>query len=283
MKTIPWMIVAALLALTAPPLSQTRDRCRIQVGCCAPIRDLEAVRSAGFDYYEVRVAEVEALSDEEFQKLQGRLKELKFSTPVANYFLPGRVRVTGPSTDRAQQLAYLSKALDRMASLGVKVVVFGSSGARNVPAGYSRDEAMRQLVDFCRVAAAEAEARNITIVIEPLRPQESNIINTAADGLALVEEVKHPRFQLLVDFYHMAIQKEDFSIIDRAGARILHTHIANPQGRVYPKPGDGCDYAGFFAALRRIGYCGGISVEAGTSDMGSDGPTAITLIREGTK
>ena len=283
MKNMPWMIVGAILVAAVSWGFPPDGSCRIQVGCCAPLKDVEAVRSAGFDYYEVRVAEVEALSDEAFQKLQGRLKDLNLPTPVANYFLPGRVRVTGPSTDRAQQLAYLRKALDRMASLGVKIIVFGSSGARNVPAGYPKDEAMRQLAEFCRVAAAEAEARNITILIEPLRPQESNIINTVAEGLALVDEVKHPRFQLLVDFYHMAIQKEDFSIIDRAGARILHAHIANPAGRVYPKTGDGCDYEGFFAALRRIRYGGCISVEANTSNMSLDGPAAISLIREGTR
>ncbi len=283
MGTLCWIVIPVLLATAGSSGSQPVDSCRIQVGCCAPIRDLEAVRSAGFDYFEIRVAEVEALSDEEFQKLQGRLKELNLPVPVANYFLPGRIRVTGPSTDREQQLAYLRKALERMASLGVKIIVFGSSGARNVPAGFSKDDAFRQLVEFCRMAAAEAEARIITIVIEPLRPQESNIINTAAEGLALVEAVAHPRLQLLVDFYHMATQKEDFSIIDRAGSRILHAHIANPEGRVYPKPGDGCDYTDFFAALRRIAYCGGISIEANTSDMNSDGPTAISLIRKGSK
>lgn len=286
MRAIQWLMISVLLTSSIMPAraeSQGRKGCQVQVGCCAALKDLEAVRSAGFDYFEPRASEVEGLAEEDFQKLSARLKELRLATPTANYFLPGRIKVTGPSVDPAQQLGYVRKALDRVSSLGVKIIVFGSSGARNVPVGFAKDQALRQLVEFCRLVAPEAEARDITIAIEPLRPEESNIINTAAEGLALVEAVGHPRIQLLVDFYHMACQKEDFSIIEKAGSHVFHTHIANPAGRAYPKPGDGCDYAAFFAALRRIGYCGRISVEANSSDIMSDGRVAFSLIREGMK
>ncbi len=285
MDAIQWLIVSILAVfpiVRAPVAPQEGQSCRVEVGCCAGLKDIDAVRSAGFDYLEVRVAEVEALTDENFQKLQARLKELKLATPAANSFLPGRIKVTGPSVDPEQQLLYVRKALDRVSSIGVKVIVFGSSGSRNVPTGFDREQAFRQLVDFCRRIAPEAEAREVTILIEPLRPEETNIINTVAEGLALVEAVGQPRIQLLADYYHMACQKEDVSIVDKAGAHILHTHIANPVGRAYPKPGDGCDYAAFFAALRRIKYCGRMSVEAGGS-IAVDGPVAYSLIHDGMK
>ncbi len=264
---------------TATISSQQKQPCRILVGCCAPLKDMEVVQAAGFDYLEPMVSEIAGLTEADFEKYAARLKELKISTPSANVFLPGKIKVTGPAVDPAVQSVYLKQAMGRLETLGIRIVVFGSSGSRNVPEGFSREQAFQQLVEFCRLAGTEAGAHNITIVVEPLRPQESNIINTAAEGLALVQAVHHPSVRLLVDFYHMAIQKEDLTNIDRAGSSILHAHIANPAGRIYPKAGDGCDYSGFFEALRRIGYCSRLSVEAGTKDMQQDAPQAIALIR----
>ena len=159
------------------------------------------------------------------------------------------------------------------------MVVFGSGGARRVPEGFSQEDAFKQLVDFGRRAAAEAKATGITITIEPLRRQETNIINSAAEGLALVEAINHPNFQLMIDFYHLASEKEDPAIVLKAKDRLRHLHVANPQGRVFPAKWEEFDYAPFFANLRAIGYDKRISVEGSTKDLAADGPPAIALLR----
>jgi sugar phosphate isomerase/epimerase len=94
-----------------------------------------------------------------------------------------------------------------------------------------------------------------------------------------VNAIDDPNFQLMVDFYHLASEKEDPAIIIRAGAHIRHLHVANPQGRVFPRRWDEYDYAPFFATLRQIGYAGRISVEASTQDFPADAPLAIALLR----
>src|SRR5262249_25937777 len=55
---------------------------------------------------------------------------------AATLFLPATLKVTGPAIDRDRQHAYVEKAFDRLARLGVEVVVFGSGGARRVPDGF---------------------------------------------------------------------------------------------------------------------------------------------------
>ncbi|PYR62523.1 MAG: hypothetical protein DMF91_06370 [Acidobacteria bacterium] len=119
----------------------------------------------------------------------------------------------------------------------------------------------------------------ITIAIEPLRREETNIINSAAEGLELVRAIDDPNFQLMVDFYHLASEKEDPEIVVRARAHIRHLHMANPQGRVFPLQWDEYDYAPFFANLRKIGYDKRISVEASAKDFPNEGPQAIALLR----
>jgi sugar phosphate isomerase/epimerase len=201
-------------------------------------------------------------------------------TPVANGFLPAEVRITGPEADPGKQLAYVRKAFDRVSRLGVTIVVFGSSGARNVPEGFLHEQAWQQLVAFGKRIAPEAQGRGIVVAVEPLRKQESNIVNTAAEGLRLVEEVGHPHFQLMVDFYHLAIEKEDPDILLRARAHIRHFHFANPNGRVFPLAAAEWDYARFFENIRRMGFRGGLSIEASPSHgLAEDGPRAVTFLR----
>jgi sugar phosphate isomerase/epimerase len=77
------------------------------------------------------------------------------------------------------------KALTRLSALGTEIVVFGSG------------------------------ASGITIAIEPLRKQETNI-NTAAEGLDLVAAIDDPNFQLMIDFYHLASEHEDPAIVLKA-------------------------------------------------------------------
>jgi len=149
-----------------------------------------------------------------------------------------------------------------------------------VPEGFPKDEAFKQLVEFGRRIAPEAQRQRITIAIEPLRRQETNIINSAAEGLDLVNAIDHPNFQLMIDFYHLASEREDPAIVLKAREHIRHLHMANPQGRVFPLAWDEYDYAPFFANLRQIGYDKRISVEASTKDFPLEAPRAIALLRQ---
>jgi D-psicose/D-tagatose/L-ribulose 3-epimerase len=253
----------------------------VTIGYCTD--DLEKAKKAGFDYVELPVRSFANLSDEDFAKLVDRHKAAGIPTPVGNLFLPGDLKVVGPEIDKAAQMAYVGRAFDRAARLGLKVIVFGSGGSRKIPDGFSKDEAWKQLVDFAKRIAPEAKKRKIVVAVEPLRRQETNTINTAAEGLAWVQAVGHPNFQLMVDFYHLASEKEDPAILVKARKELRHIHIANPNGRVFPQSPDEYDYSGFFDNLRKIKYRGGISVEGRARDFEADAPKALTLLRSAWK
>jgi D-psicose/D-tagatose/L-ribulose 3-epimerase len=266
-------MLAVLLAASAASQS------RVQIGYCAPLKDVSAAKHAGFDYVELSTTEIAALSDADFEQTVATLTDTGLPVPVTNLFLPAVLKVTGPEADTARQMAYVAKAFDRVARLGVRIVVFGSGGARRVPEGYPRDDAVRQMVDFGRRIAPLAQARGLTVAIEPLRREETNIINSAAEGLDLVEAVRDPAFQLMIDFFHLSREHEDPRIVVRAASHLRHIHLANPEGRVFPLAYDEYDYEPFFANLRNIGYDQRISIEASTTDLQRDGPRAIALVR----
>ena len=274
------IIVGPLLIALLAPRAGTAQIRPIQVGYCTRLANLAAAKAAGFDYVELATSEIAGLSDAEFEQAAAQIRQVGLPVPATNLFLPATLKVTGPDINRDEQMAYVKKAFARLERIGTTIVVFGSGGARQVPAGFSKDEALRQLVEFGRRIAPEARARGITIAVEPLRTEETNIINSAAEGLALVEAIGDPNFQLMVDFYHLASVKEDPSIIVRARDHIRHLHMANPVGRVFPRDAGEYDYAPFFAALRTIGYDKRISVEASTKDFDADAPRAIALLRK---
>ena len=268
----------ALAVLSIPSGSQ--GTAKVRVGYCTGLKNLEAAKAAGFDYVEVSATEIASLSDADFDAAAAKIKQIGIATPAANLFLPGTLKVTGPDIDPAAQMAHVKKAFTRLAKLGTEVVVFGSGGARRVPDGFAKEEAFKQLVDFGRRAAVEARANGITITIEPLRKQETNIINTAAEGLELVNAIGDPNFQLMIDFYHLASEQEDPGIVLRAKDHIRHLHMANPTGRVFPQKWEEFDYAPFFANLRAIGYDKRISVEGNTTDLAAQGPPAVALLHK---
>ena len=271
-------VMAALLGCVVfVALAQPQGK--VKVGYCGALKETDTVKAAGFDYMEVRTSEVAGLSDADFEKAASHFQQIHLPVLSSNLFIPGTIKVTGPAIDKQQQMDYVRHALDRVARLGVHLVVFGSGGARQVPEGFSKQEAFAQLVDFGKRIAPEARARNITIAIEPLRQQECNIINTAAEALLWVNAVNDPNIQLMIDYYHFQVEKEDLADIFKVKDHLRHLHMANPNGRVLPLRWDEYDYAPFFAALRQIHYDRMISVEASTKDLAVEGPQAIALLR----
>jgi len=271
--------LVSLLVVFGVSTRATAQKPRVQIGYCTSYKNLAAAKAAGFDYVELGTSEIAALSGADFETVARDAAAIGLPTPAANLFLPATLKVTGPDIDRDQQAAYVTKALDRLSRLGVRTVVFGSGGARRVPDGFPHDEAFGQLVDFGRRAAALARPRDITIAIEPLRHEETNIINSAAEGLALVTAIGDPGFQLMIDFYHLASEHEDPAIVVRARDHLRHLHMANPNGRVFPLAWSEFAYEPFFETLRAIGYDQRISVEASTKDLQTDAPRAIRLLR----
>ena len=254
---------------------------KVRVGYCTQLRNLEAAKAAGFDYVEVGATEIAALSDADFDAAAARnqgARHLRRPLPICS--CRATLKVTGPQIDTEAQMAHVRKALSRLQKLGTEIVVFGSGGARRVPDGFAKEEAFKQLVDFGRRAATEARTHGITITIEPLRKQETNIINSAAEGLELVKAINHPNFQLMIDFYHLASEQEDPAIVIKGKDHLRHLHVANPTGRVFPQKWEEFDYGPFFANLKAIGYDKRISMEGSTTDLATQGPITIALLRK---
>lgn len=251
----------------------------IKIGVCGPSRQLpEAVRY-GFDYLELPAAEIADMDEAAFQSF----KQAVLSSPIRcesfNSFIR-KLRVVGDDVQRQELDAYLESTLERCRQLGGKIIVWGSASSRNVEEGYSRERAWEQIQSFLRRAGDIARPKGLVIAIEPLRRQESNIINTGAEALRLVHEVHHPNVKMIIDYYHLCEENEDPEIVWKARKEIVHFHFANPRGRVWPKdPSEDAEYARFFEMVKKIGFQGGMSIEARGS-FEKDAAASLAFFRQ---
>jgi sugar phosphate isomerase/epimerase len=251
---------------------------RVELGVCGSADNFEKAEKFGFDYYEPGAAAIAAMTDSAFSSLRDRVLASKIRCRSFNSLIR-TMKVVGPEANLDAISNYLDSTLGRCKQLGARVAVWGSASSRDIPPGGSRDETWKQIKTFLARAGDIARGKQITIGIEPLRHQESNIINTGAEALKLLEEVNHPNVKMIIDYYHLRVEQEDPEIVRRAREHIVHLHFANPNGRKWPHdPGEDAEYGRFFAILKDTGYSGGLSIE-GSGSFENDGAASMEFFR----
>lgn len=251
----------------------------MKLGICTTVENIEKAAAYGFDYIEIGVASVSGISDQAFEVCREKVLAASIKVEAANGMLPGSFHVTGEKADHGEITDYVKKAFPRLAALGCRIVVFGSGGARRIPDGYSREAAWKQMVDASGIIADIAAENGITIALEPLNTGETNIINSVAEGGRMVEDVNHPAFKLLADYYHIGKENEGFDGILSYARHLRHTHIAHPITRRIPQRGDGGNYESFFAGLAAGGYDGRVSIEGRVDDFDTEVPFAVAYLK----
>ena len=233
----------------------------MKLGLCTAVEGLADAADAGFDFVEMSGPVLAPDKDEaDFALIRKRILAAPIKVEAFNGFLFGGFKVTGPAVNLEVVRRHMEIVLRRAAEAGASIMVFGSGGARTLPAGFPADRGWSQLADAARFAADIADQHGLTIVMEPLFKRGCNFFNHVDQGAAFVDRVGHPRLRLLADLFHMEQEQEPLADIAAAGKRLAHIHLATP---AIPAtgPGKAYDFPGFFAALRQAGYTGRVSVE----------------------
>lgn len=259
----------------------------MRFGVCTGLDNEENVKIAaesGYDYIECGFQMFANASEEQLCEWEEREKKYNIYSEAVNCFLPGSLPVTGENVDYDALAEFVARGMKNCARMGVKTVVFGSSGARSIKEGFSYEKAVRQMGYFLReIASPEAAKYGITIVTEPLRKAETNMINTVKEGVLLAALADRDNVRCLADLYHMAQCGDTYEDLLMITDSVIHAHIANPverdgKNRVYPLSADEYDYKSFIDALSK-GTCERCSIEAGVTDFATEAPAAIKVLR----
>uniref|UniRef100_A0A7C4H8G6 Sugar phosphate isomerase/epimerase n=1 Tax=Thermofilum pendens TaxID=2269 RepID=A0A7C4H8G6_THEPE len=221
-------------------------------------RVVDLLKELQFDGVEVSVLEPEELL-EAAKLARDRGLEIPAVGTGLNFLHYG-LSLTHPDPGvREKALAKLKKLVDAASSAeagGVIVGLIRGKGEEAPSLEKARELLHASLQDLCRYAALTG----VKIFLEPLNRYESKLVNTVAEGLAVIEEVGCENLLLLLDTFHMNIEERVIEdSIRLAGGKIGHFHIAD-SNRLAPGLGH-LDFAGILHALSDTGYAGYVSAE----------------------
>lgn len=169
---------------------------------------------------------------------------------------------------RETGMTYLRALVDLAAATGAPNVIgpLYSSVGKARPLPDEERERQRQLAVASLQAAADyAGERGVGLAVEPLNRFETDLVNTTAQGLELIDRVERENVGLLLDTFHMNIEEKSPPDAVRAAAgRIRHFHACeNDRGT----PGSGhVEWDPVLAALLAGGFDGDIAIESFTPD-----------------
>jgi sugar phosphate isomerase/epimerase len=155
---------------------------------------------------------------------------------------------------------YLADLARATFDLGGDILVLGSPFQRNIPEGHTRAQADDFALDTLSHCLPALERGRVTLCLEPLTPAETNFLNTAAEGVALIKQLAHPFVKLHLDVKAMSAEAISTPDVIRANRQHLHHFHANDPNKRGPGFGD-TDFKPIMQALRDVNYSGWVSVE----------------------
>ena len=163
---------------------------------------------------------------------------------------------------RRKTRTHMEDCIKTAADVGAKIM----AGPLYSPVGYlpgrRRTADEWQWAVECYQAIGPVLARhNVTIAIEPLNRFETYFLNTAADAVALCDQINHPNVGILFDTFHANIEEKDIAAAYRLVGRYLkHVHTCENDRGI---PGSGhVEWKDVFQALRDVRYDGWLTIES---------------------
>ena len=165
-----------------------------------------------------------------------------------------------PSADkRAEAVEFIKKIIDMGAPFGAPAILGSMQGRWG--GDVDKETALGYLRAGLNEIGAYAAEQGVRFIYEPLNRYETNLINTVADGVAMMESLDTDNVTLLADLFHMNIEEANLADAIRTGGKhIGHIHFVDSQRS--PAGLGHMDYQPIIAALKEIGYEGYLCAEA---------------------
>ena len=237
----------------------------MKLGGFGRIADYDHIQQVGFDYAELDIPEIEALSERKFHVLYEKVQETGFLVLIGSRALP----IAEPwfFTEQFQTMkykAYLRHACQRASILGMKKMILGNGKARWLVDKDSLKKEYR-FIDFMRMFAEIAGEYEIEVILEPLSPRYSNYINTLPEAVQIIHKIDMPNLFTMADLRHMFWSEEPFENVITYVDNVHHIHMEYPTSypkRPFPKLEDDFHYTEFLDVLIKSGYQDTLTIEA---------------------
>jgi len=162
---------------------------------------------------------------------------------------------------RKRTWEYFDELIDFCGDLGGTVMIFGSPKQRNA-LGISKEEATKHLADGLANAADHAQERGVKVLLETLSSDQTDVVNTMAEAIAVVKSINHPAIQTMFDFHNTADETEPHDVLIRKYFDYIHhIHVQEMDGKHLGTGTGKTDFLKGFKVLKELGYNNWVSLE----------------------
>lgn len=219
----------------------------------------EKLRAIGFDSVEVPIFAPDPAA---YARLGRRLDGLGLARTAATALSEETNLISPDPRQRRAGVNYLRAVIDSCQALGAPLLagpIYAALG-RFTDRGPTTEEWARA-VDGLRQAAEHARTAGVTLALEYLNRFEIYLVNCAADAARLVRDVGHPNLRMMYDTFHAHIEEKSVTAaIEACAGLLVHVQVSE-NDRSTPGRGQ-VRWDETFAALRKIGYTGALTIEA---------------------
>jgi len=220
----------------------------------------ERASALGFDAIEVFPPSTDAVNAAELKPLleKHNLKLAALGTG-AGMVKHGLSLSNADADHRAKARAFVKQIVDKAAEFGASAIIGSMQGKWGN--GTEKATALGYLGEALDECGEHAATHGVPLMYEPLNRYETNLCNTVADGVKLLESIKTKNVVLLADLFHMNIEEECIATaLKQGGKHIGHVHFVDSNRR--PTGMGHMDFAPICTALKEIGYDGYLCAEA---------------------
>jgi len=253
----------------------------------------DAVKSQGIFcvQFNMACAGLESLPDRIESSLATMIREAASKRQISIAAVSGTFNMTHPDVrQRRDGLRRLHVLAESCAVLGTSIITL-CTGTRDPENMWRRHpdndlpDAWRDLIETMHEALTIADECDVTLAFEP---EVSNVIDSAAKGRALLDEIKSNRLKVVMDpanLFHTGELPRMREILDEAFALLGHS-VAIAHAKDLSQDGDAgheaagqgvLDYDYYVKCLRRVGFDGPIILHGLTE---AQVPGCVAFLRE---
>ena len=228
-----------------------------------------AARRAGFEAVECQFPYEEHAADIKAEIGANGLRMLLINTPPGD-FAAGERGLAGIPGREGDFRAALDQALAYAEVLNCPLIHIMAGVA---PEGVSRDACLATFKSNLQLAGEAAAAAGRLALLEPINTRDipGFIMNTPAQGAAIIAELGMSSVRLQFDFYHAQIMSGDLAkSFERHLPLVAHVQIAGVPERQEPDIGE-ISYPYLFEFMDRLGYQGWVGCEYFPAGRTEDG------------